>query len=357
MTEPDTDNVPKLAYRTGLGSAYQGDSRDLAQSFVIPPRSVDLIFTSPPFALTRQKDYGNKAHDEYIAWFESFLPGWRRVLTESGSIVVDVGGAYLPGAPKRSTYHFELAILLAKHFDLCQEFYWYNPAKLPSPAQWTNVKRVRVKDSVNLLLWFAPNAAETGASNRRVLKRYSASMRALLKNGYQIRKRPSNHDISDNFLTDNLGAIPSNLLGFAGDADPNTLEGEPYEDYFDNLIAVSNTASTDRYLDECRTAGIKPHNARFPKGLPAFFIEFLTKPGQVVFDPFAGSNTTGEVAELLGRRWISCELDTEGEYAGTYVRGSAFRFANAELQPGFDATPERNWESIATRVRPLELTD
>src|SRR4051812_45148066 len=108
MTAPQMENLPKLAYRTALGSAYQGDSRRLAESEFLQPGSVDLIFTSPPFALTRQKDYGNKAHDEYIAWFESFLPGWKRVLSDKGSIVVDVGGAYLPGAPRRSTYHFEL---------------------------------------------------------------------------------------------------------------------------------------------------------------------------------------------------------------------------------------------------------
>jgi site-specific DNA-methyltransferase (cytosine-N4-specific) len=63
-----------------------------------------------------------------------------------------------------------------------------------------------------------------------------------------------------------------------------------------------------------------PHPARFPGALPAFFIKLLTKPGDVILDPFAGSNVTGEVAESLKRRWISIELDPN------YVKGSKFRF-------------------------------
>jgi site-specific DNA-methyltransferase (cytosine-N4-specific) len=344
-------DLPKLAYSTDLGAALQGDSRLLLESGLVEPSSVDLIFTSPPFALARPKDYGNKPESEYLTWFETFVPIWKDLLSPKGSIVVDVGGAYLPGGPKRSTYHFELAVRLARHFDLCQEFYWYNPAKLPGPAQWTNIARVRVKDSVNLLLWFAKDASSTNADNRRVLKRYSESMRALLKNGYQIRKRPSNHDISAKFLTDNGGAISSNLVGFS-DLDGEEVEGEPFETQYPNILAISNTSSKDAYLEECRRQGIKPHNARFPKALPAFFIEFLTQPGQVVLDPFAGSNTTGEAAEALNRRWISCELDADGKYAGTYVRGSAFRFPNARLEPGFQSMPNLKWISKAKTVTP-----
>jgi DNA modification methylase len=366
---------PQLAYSTELGLAYQGDSLALLSSDLIAPGSVDLLFTSPPFALTRPKDYGNKPEAEYLEWFDQFVPLFHRVLSEKGSLVVDIGGAYLPGAPRRSTYHFELAVRLAKAFELCQEFYWFNPAKLPTPAEWTNVQRVRVKDSVNLVLWLAKDAAHTHASNRRVLKRYSDSMRALLKNGYQVRRRPSNHDISDKFLRNNQGSIPANLLGFTHvDSDqlefsseslvslsaPNDaslqadLQGVPFEEAFENLVTLSNTASTDRYLAECRRHSVKPHGARFPIGLPAFFIEFLTEPerNHLVLDPFAGSNTTGAAAELLGRKWISCDLDREGTQPGTYVRTSAFRFPHAHLTPEFDYTPKGLWSPHTTRAIP-----
>jgi len=335
-----------LAYETYLGRAYQGDSRVLLQSNEVRPESVDLLMMSPPFALTRQKDYGNETASRYVEWFSSFIQPFLRVLKPTGSMVIDIGGAFLPGRPQRSTYHFQLVVELAKHFDLCQEFYWYNPAKLPSPAEWVNVRRVRVKDSVNPVYWFARDAANTKADNRRVLRRYSESMEALLKNGYQYRVRPSGHDISHKFTRRHDGAIPPNLLGPSHDTDeiPTELVGDEFESLFPNLLAISNTSSNARYQRACAAHGIKPHPARFPLGLPAFFIEFLTEMGDLVCDPFAGSNVSGEAAESLGRRWTSCDVDDEG---GTYVRASAFRFPNAKLTPEFDYAPDGTYRVTA----------
>lgn len=339
----------RLAYTTDLGRAYQGDSRHLLTSSEVPEESVDLIMTSPPFALTREKDYGNEAADRYVEWFLTFVPCLKRVLRPTGSLVIDIGGAYLPGRPRRSTYHFQLAVALAKDFELCQEFYWYNPAKLPSPAEWVNVRRIRVKDSVNLVLWYAKDALATKADNREVLRRYSESMESLLKNGYQYRIRPSGHDISHKFSRRHNGAIPSNLLGPAQPDDGEYVQlrliGEAFEDGFPNLLSIANTSSNERYLRACKVHRIKPHPARFPIGLPAFFIQFLTRPGDLVCDPFAGSNVTGEAAESLNRRWISCDLDREKEKHNTYVRSSAFRFPHARLQAGFDYEPEGDYES------------
>lgn len=341
-----SDDPLCLAYTTPSGSAYQGDSRELLMSDAVAPGSVDLLMMSPPFALTRKKDYGNEDEGEFVSWFMTFVEPFSRVLAESGSIVIDIGGAYVPGRPKRSVYQFKLAVALAEEFDLCQEFYWYNPAKLPSPAQWVNVRRSRVKDSVNLVLWLAKDADQAKADNRRVLKRYSDSMEALLKNGYQHRARPSGHDISANFARRNDGAIPPNLIGSA-DQSGDGLAGEPWELQFPNLLAISNTASNDRYQRELKARSLKPHPARFPAGLPGFFIEFLTEPGDLVLDPFAGSNMTGAVAEELGRRWVSCDLDREGDRRGTYVRASAFRFDDPKLEPAFDYEPTGEFGSPA----------
>jgi DNA modification methylase len=339
-----------LAYTTQMGRAFKGDSRSLLKANEIEDGSVDLIFTSPPFALTRPKDYGNKKQAEYIEWFSSFIEGFKRIMSPTGSLVVDIGGSYLPGSPIRSTYHFELAVTLGRQFQLCQEFYWYNPAKLPAPVQWTNIERSRVKDSVNLVLWYAQDAAKTKANNRRVLKAYSTSMKSLLRNGYQVRKRPSNHDISNKFIRDNKGAIPPNLLGFASqDQTGMDLEGDAFETQFDNLVSISNTASSTRYLEACKRLRVKPHPARFPIGLPAFFIHFLSEPGDLVFDPFAGSNTTGDAAEQAGRRWVACDLDADG----TYVYTSASRFDGVTFEAGFEIPEMGNWEPAASRVSPI----
>ena len=128
---------------------------------------------------------------------------------------------------------------MARALDLCQEFYWFNPGKLPSPAEWVTIRRLRVKDSVNLVLWLAKDAARTKADNRRVLREYSSSMKSLLRNGYQARLRPSNWSISDGFTEDHGGSIPDNLV-LTEDLDGVDAVAS---DVLDNLITLSNTAS------------------------------------------------------------------------------------------------------------------
>jgi|YNPNPStandDraft_1061719.scaffolds.fasta_scaffold12732_2 DNA modification methylase len=285
----------KPYYTTRYGASYLGDSLGYLRQ--MDRDSVDLIITSPPFALERKKEYGNVDSREYVPWFMDFAVEFKRVLKQNGSLVIDIGGSWNKGQPTRSLYHFELVIALCKTlgFYLAQEFYWYNPSKLPSPAEWVTVRRVRVKDAVDPIWWLSktPNPK---ASNRKILKPYSESMKKLLEEGYKAKLRPSGHDISDNFSKDNRGAIPPNLL------------------------ILANTDSNSAYLRECREHNIKPHPARFPHGLPEFFIKFLTEPGDLVVDPFAGSNVTGEVAEGLGRHWLAFEMIEE------YLRASKFRF-------------------------------
>lgn len=295
-TYPDSYRcLPRPSYRTEAGAAYLGDALDLVS--LLPDRSVNLILTSPPFALTRKKEYGNFSADEYVNWFMKFVKDFHRVLTEDGSFVLDLGGAYLPGYPIRTIYQFELLIRLCKEtgFFLAQEVFHYNPARLPAPAEWVNVRRLRVKDSVNIVWWLS-KGKNPKADNRRVLRPYGESMRQLLKNGYKAKLRPSGHDISTKFLKDNEGAIPPNLLELA------------------------NTESNSSYLRLCKEHGLKPHPARFPAGFPEFFIKLTTDPGDLVLDPFAGSNTTGWVAEKLRRKWIALELRED------YLFASRFRF-------------------------------
>lgn len=288
--------LPSAQYRTQRGAAYLGDSFDLIRC--IPTESINLVMTSPPFGLVRKKEYGNVDSFDYVSWFLPLAEDIRRVLAPNGSFVIDLGGSWLKGTPTRSLYVFELLVKLCKHlgFHLAQEFFWYNPAKLPSPAEWVTVRRIRVKDAVNTVWWLS-KGENPKADNRKVLQPYSESMKHLLKNGYRAKLRPSGHDISTNFSKDHGGAIPPNLL------------------------TIANTESNGAYLRLCRQAGIKPHPARFPIELPSFFIKFLTDEGDTVLDPFAGSNMTGRACENLKRKWIAFELSED------YLRASEFRFA------------------------------
>jgi site-specific DNA-methyltransferase (cytosine-N4-specific) len=262
--------------------------------------SVDLVVTSPPFALLRQKAYGNHDQHAYVDWLAAFGPLVRRVLKPTGSFVLDLGGAYQRGVPVRSLYNFRVLLKLCDDcgFHLAEEFFWHNPAKLPSPIEWVNKRKIRAKDSVNTIWWMSKSEFPK-ADITKVLVPYSDRMKKLIadpKRFYRAKDRPSGHDISEGFGKDNGGALPSNLLQFP------------------------NTESNSAHIRLCKEHGYSPHPARFPKTLPSFFIKMLTDPGDVVVDIFGGSNTTGEAAEQLGRRWIYVESDRD------YAIASAFRF-------------------------------
>jgi DNA modification methylase len=282
-------------FQTRIGQIYLSDSLQVLPMF--PARSVDLVMTSPPFGLVRKKEYGNEDADKYLDWFKPFARQFKRILKVTGSLVIDIGGSWIPGQPTRSLYHYELLIMLCKRygFHLAQEFFWWNPSKLPTPAEWVNVRRIRVKDAVNCIWWLSPTPWPK-ASNRRVLIPYSESMKDLLQNGYEARLRPSGHDISKKFSRNNGASIPPNLM------------------------AVANTESNSAYLKYCESHDLKPNPARYPSAVPEYFVRMLTDVGDLVVDPFAGSCVTGEVAERLQRRWICSEIKEE------YVKGGVGRF-------------------------------
>ncbi len=283
-------------YSTTLGALYCADSLEWMKQ--LPDNSVDLVMTSPPYALHFKKEYGNANQKEYVQWLLPFAHEIKRIIKPTGSFVLNLGGAWQPGSPTRSLYHYRMLLALVDEvgFDLAQEFFWFNPAKMPAPAEWVNVRRIRVKDSVEYIFWLVKDPMAK-ADNRRVLQPYSEDMKRLIKRGVKQTTRPSGHIINESFATDQGGSIPP------------------------NMIQCGNNESNSAYIKNTKLTGQKVHPARYPAELPRFFIEFLTEAGDCVVDPFAGSNTTGQVAESLGRRWYSIEIRDD------YAQQSRLRFA------------------------------
>ena len=367
-------------YSSELGSAFQGDSRELLKE--LPDNSIDLIVTSPPFALQHQKEYGNEDQDGYNNWFLSFIPEVRRVLQPHGSLVVEIGGAFKTGWPERSEYQFELLNRLVDENEggmhLAQDFYWYNPAKLPNPIEWVNVRKIRVTDAVTHIWWLTPEINKDSAveeeehplpeaNNQRVLQEYSDSQKKLLETGeYNDGERSSGWNIdSESFANDNEGSIPDNFIQ-GHDTKPimdllDEVSAEEFLEWIsgsdnldnmsaadicsrlgmgdrtpDNVIEASNTASNTHYLQMCREFDVDAHPARFPRQIPEFFVDYLTpnppyddwnkgyldKP--IVMDIFAGSNLTGSIAEQKGRHWLAIEKEKK------YIHSSEFRFRTEE---------------------------
>lgn len=296
--------MSSLFYQTEWGKMYLGDCEQIISKYIQlkPNHKVDLIFTSPPFPLNRAKRYGNMTGEEYLEWFSNLAPLFGDILTDDGSIVIEIGNAWEKGMPVHSTLPIETLLKFKEkgNFYLCQEFIHYNPSALPAPIEWVNKKRVRVKDAFTRIWWLSkiPNPK---ADNRQILEQYSKQMQKLIKKKtYNAGRRPSEHVIGDNsFMTDNGGAIPS------------------------NVIIAANTSSKGNYFEYCKKNGLDIHPARMPHEVAEFFVKFLTKEDNLVLDPFAGSNMTGAVAEQLKRNWISIEINE------IYARGSKGRFEKA----------------------------
>lgn len=288
-------------YYTQNGICINEDCENVIDKYLLPnyKGQIRLIFTSPPFPLNRAKKYGNKIGQEYLDWRCDIGNALKPLLTDDGSITIEIGNAWNPGEPTYSTLPLETLLAFKNRCDLylCQEFIYYNPARLPTPIEWVNKKRVRVKDSFTQIWWLS-KTPHPYANNRNVIEPYSKQIKKLIASGkYNSGMRPSEHTISDSaFSVDNGGAIPS------------------------NVIIAANTTSNDVYMKKCKEKGLDIHPARMAPAIPEFFINFLTQENDIVLDCFAGSNTTGAAAERLSRRWISIEMDR------TYYDGSKYRF-------------------------------
>ena len=309
--------MSKIIFKNNLGVSYHGDSLDLIKSKKFQKKykgKIDLIFTSPPFNLIKKKKYGNEYGQEYIEWLSEFSQPLTNLLTEKGSIIIEMGNSWEKGEPTFSTIPIESLLKFKEKSNLflCQEFICHNPARIPSPAQWVTVKRIRVKDSFTRLWWLSKTPFPK-ADNKNVLKEYSLSMKKKLKTGnMNTGVRPSGHKITENFNKNNGGSIPPSFLDFDSD---EFLFGS-----VENSLSISNSSRQNGYNSFCRDNNLEPHPARIQPDLIEFFVRFLTDENDIVFDPFGGSNTTGMVSEKLNRRWVSCDKQLD------YIKGSLIRF-------------------------------
>ena len=290
--------VVVTVFETDLGVALWAESQSAVT--LIDDGIAKAIVTSPPYALVRRKEYaGQHAGDEHADWLFERSREWRRILSDDGSLFLNLGDVWNPGLPTMNLYQERLIIRMVDElgWHLCQKLFWHNPSKMPAPAEWVTVRRVRVTPAVEQVWWLS-KTPHPEASNRKVLRPYSDRMRSLIGRGGEAGAiRPSGHALKPGaFAQDNGGSIAHNLLTFA------------------------NTSSNDAYQRYCREQGLPKHPARFPQELCEWLLKLSTAEGDVGVDDFGGSFTLAAAAEKLGRRWISCEKSL------AYIRGGYGRF-------------------------------
>ena len=251
---------------------YLGDCLDVLKSFAAD--SVDLIFTSPPYADQRRNTYGGIHPDQYVAWFSARAGEFRRVLKPAGSFVLNIKERVVDG--ERHTYVLELILELRKSGWLwTEEYIWHK--KNCYPGKWPN----RFRDSWERLLHF---------NKDKKFKMFQDRVRVPM--GRWARPRLKN--LSETDRTRDESKVGS---GF-GKNIANWLQRDLA--YPTNVLHLAT---------ECAN---RNHSAVFPESLPAWFIKLFTEEGDIVLDPFAGSGATLLAAVGLGRR--AAGIDTNREF-------------------------------------------
>jgi site-specific DNA-methyltransferase (adenine-specific) len=235
--------------------------------------SVDLIFTSPPYADQRKSTYGGVKADEYVNWFLPISKELFRVLKPTGTFVLNIKEKVVEG--ERSTYVMELILEMRKQGWLwTEEFIWHK--KNSYPGKWPN----RFRDSWERLIQFNKDK-KFNMYQEEVMVPMGEWAKSRLKNLSDTDKIRDNSKVGSGFgknisnWVNRDKAYPSNVLHLA---------------------------------TECNN---KNHSAAFPEELPEWFIKLFTRENDLVLDPFVGSGTTMVVSNRMKRNSIGIEIKKE----------------------------------------------
>lgn len=297
-------HIAVIGFSTNLGIAILGWCDTVFAKLDSP---IHLVVTSPPYPLAKARGYGNPKEHEYVDWICKTIEPIVKNLVSGGSICLNVGNdIFIKGSPARSIYKERLVIALHERLGLYKmdEIIWHNPSKPPGPVEWASKKRVQLNVSFEPVIWLTNDPSKVRSDNRRVLLPHTEKHLKFVREGGV--KQPNS--CSDGAYTLRAGSY--------GHETPGRIPR--------NVLTIGHSCKDQlAYKRAAKENGIPSHGAAMPLKLASFLIEFLTAPGEVVVDPFAGSFTTAKAAELLGRRWIATERIAE------YVIGSAFRFSEA----------------------------
>lgn len=267
--------------------------------------SVAVCITSPPYPLAHPRAYGGPKAAEWVDFICRALEPIVKRLLRGGTIAVNLGNdIFLPGSPARSNYRERFVIAMEERLGMSKldEVCWFNPCRPPGPVQWASRQRIQLNSSYEPVYVFCNDPVACFADNRRVLAPHSDTQRALIKRGGERRRgvygdgayrlRPGA------FGGDTAGTIPRNVLSI------------PH-----------NCADQQAMRQRARAVGLPDHGAAMPLKLASFLVQWLSRPGDLVVDPMAGTLTTPKAAELAGRRWLASELHLEYLLAGAHRFG------------------------------------
>lgn len=294
--------VQLIIFRTALGRAVAAVAQEAAA--IVEPGSVQALFTSPLFPLcTPMKSYGTMAPADWLPWMIDMLGAWLPMLRADGSIAIHLGSAiHYRGAPAISSYRERFVIAAVDGLDLHRmpDLYWQQPTRLPN-LEWGAKRGLHARPTIDPIYIFSPTAQPfMNAGGMRTERAMQA------RAGGPVGRRPSGVDIGSASFGGTKSRFPSALI-------------------------TAGQAGGDRWRMRLKEKGMTAHPCPMPVAVPRFAIELLTRPGDLVVDPFFGSGATGAAAQELGRRWVGIDHNS------VFLEGAACR-PQFEDAPGFERT-------------------
>ncbi len=298
-------NVVMLGFSTDLGVAVWGSCHDVFGSLT---DSIAVCITSPPYPLKQARAYGNVTQDEWVDWVCKCLEPIVKRLLPGGSIAVNLSNdIFEPGLPARSIYREEFVVAMRKRLGMYKmdDMPWESN-KIPGPYQWASKRRMQLNTGYEPIYVFCNDPLRSFADNTRVLQPHTETHKKLMARGGESRTAVNsdgaNRLYPGSFGAETEGRIPRNVLRFG------------------------NVCPDQRRLRKlARAAGLPVHGASMPLALALFLVEYLSRPGDLVVDPFGGTLTTAKACQMLSRSWLACEMMAE------YLMAGRLRFDPADL--------------------------
>lgn len=295
---PAAPGVVMIGHSTDLGVSLWGSCLDV---FGPTQESIAVCITSPPYPLARARAYGNVSADDWVDWICRHLEPIVRRLLPGGSIAVNISNdVFEPGLPSRHLYRERFVIAMYERLGLhkMDEIIWENPSKAPGPYQWASRKRMQLNTGYEPVYVFCADPLKSFADNRRVLQPHTEQHMRLIQSGGEKRSRIN----SDGAYRIKAGAF-----------------GQPTEGRIPkNVLSYGHNCKDQRTLQSlARAQGLPVHGASMPLALVIFLVQYLSRPGDLVVDPFGGTLTTAKACEMLGRRWMVSEIMAEYHVAGS----------------------------------------
>jgi site-specific DNA-methyltransferase (cytosine-N4-specific) len=296
---PALPGVMHLGTSTDLGLAIWGSCLDV---FGRLEERIAACITSPPYPLRKPRAYGGVTASEWVDWICLHLEPIVQRLVPGGSIAINISNdVFDPGLPSRSLYRERFVIAMLERFGLhkMDEIIWQNSSKAPGPYQWASRNRMQLNTGYEPVYVFCNDPLKSLASNQRVLQPHTKQHLRLIQGGGEKRKRVNSDGAyrirEGSFHQETAGRIPKNVLQFGH------AQGDQRR-----LQALA------------REQGLPVHGASMPLDLAIFLVQYLSRPGDLVVDPFGGTLTTAKACEMLDRLWVTSEIMAEYVHLGGY---------------------------------------